>query len=40
VAAPVMDRYGAVPVFVVAGLLLPALGLWFAGRLAHRRQAK
>lgn len=40
VVAPVMDRYGAVPVFVVAGLLLPALGLWFAGRLAHRRQAK
>jgi YNFM family putative membrane transporter len=39
VVAPAIDRFGAQPVFVVAGLLLPALGLWFAGRLAHRKQA-
>jgi MFS transporter, YNFM family, putative membrane transport protein len=32
--APVVDRFGATPVFVVAGLLLPILGLWFARRLA------
>jgi len=36
--APAIDRFGAAPVFFVAGLLLPALGLWFAGRLAQRRQ--
>jgi MFS transporter, YNFM family, putative membrane transport protein len=33
--APVIDRYGATPVFFMVGILLPALGLWFAGRLAH-----
>jgi MFS transporter, YNFM family, putative membrane transport protein len=32
--APVIDRFGAPPVFFLAGILLPALGLWFAGRLA------
>ncbi len=37
--APVIDRVGAPPVFVAAGILLPALGLWFAGRLARHRQA-
>jgi MFS transporter, YNFM family, putative membrane transport protein len=37
--APVIDRFGARPVFFMAGVLLPALGLWFAGRLAQRRQA-
>jgi len=36
--APVIDRFGARPVFFMAGILLPALGLWFAGRLAHRKQ--
>ncbi len=35
--APVIDRVGAAPVFLVAAILLPALGLWFAGRLARRR---
>jgi predicted MFS family arabinose efflux permease len=39
VVAPVIDRFGAPPVFFMAGVLLPALGLWFAGRLAHRRRA-
>lgn len=36
--APVVDRFGARPAFFMAGVLLPALGLWFAGRLAHRKQ--
>jgi YNFM family putative membrane transporter len=36
--APVIDRFGARPVFFMAGILLPALGLWFAGRLAQRKQ--
>jgi MFS transporter, YNFM family, putative membrane transport protein len=35
--APVIDRFGATPVFFMAGILLPALGLWFAGRLAQRK---
>jgi len=39
IVAPVIDRFGARPVFFVAGILLPALGLWFAGRLAQRKQA-
>jgi MFS transporter, YNFM family, putative membrane transport protein len=39
VVAPVIDQLGARPVFVLAGVLLPALGLWFAGRLARGRQA-
>jgi predicted MFS family arabinose efflux permease len=36
--APVIDRFGARPVFVLTGILLPALGLWFARRLAQRKQ--
>jgi MFS transporter, YNFM family, putative membrane transport protein len=36
--APVIDRFGARPVFFMAGILLPALGLWFAGRLTQRKQ--
>jgi len=39
VVAPVIDRFGAPPVFFLAGILLPALGLWFAGRLGARRIA-
>jgi predicted MFS family arabinose efflux permease len=34
--APVIDRVGAPPVFLAAAILLPALGLWFAGRLRSR----
>jgi predicted MFS family arabinose efflux permease len=34
--APVIDRVGAPPVFLTAAILLPALGLWFAGRLRSR----
>ncbi len=36
--APVIDRIGAPPVFIAAGILLPTLGLWFAGRLARHHQ--
>ena len=36
--APVIDRFGARPVFFLAGILLPALGLWFAGKLAQRKR--
>jgi hypothetical protein len=35
--APVMDRYGARPLFVVSAIGLPALALWFTGRLRARR---
>jgi MFS transporter, YNFM family, putative membrane transport protein len=38
-AAPIVDRYGVVPVFVLAGVALPALGLWFARRLAARHRS-
>ncbi len=37
--APVMDRFGARPLFVTAGLLLPLLTLWFTRRL-KRHQAE
>lgn len=32
-AAPVMDRWGAEPVFLVAAAALPFIALWFRGRL-------
>jgi predicted MFS family arabinose efflux permease len=35
-AAPVVDRFGAQPVFVAAALLLPALAFWFTRRLKAR----
>jgi predicted MFS family arabinose efflux permease len=35
-AAPIMDRTGARPLFVTAGLLLPALALWFTRRLKRK----
>jgi predicted MFS family arabinose efflux permease len=35
-AAPIVDRLGAPPVFIVVALLLPLLGIWFAAIL--RRQ--
>jgi YNFM family putative membrane transporter len=35
-AAPVMDRFGARPLFVVSAVLLPALALWFTRRLIKR----
>lgn len=36
-AAPVVDRWGAVPIFWVAALVLPALALYFAISLRNRR---
>ena len=36
-AAPVVDRWGAVPVFWAAALVLPALALYFAVSLRNRR---
>jgi YNFM family putative membrane transporter len=35
-AAPVMDRYGARPLFVVSAVLLPALVFWFTRRLNRK----
>jgi predicted MFS family arabinose efflux permease len=35
-AAPVMDRYGARPLFVVSAALLPALAFWFTRRLKRK----
>jgi predicted MFS family arabinose efflux permease len=34
--APIIDRAGTQPVFLGAAILLPTLGLWFAGRLRNR----
>jgi len=36
-AAPIVDRAGAVPVFVLMALLWPALALWVRWRLAQRQ---
>jgi len=36
-AAPVMDRYGAPPLFLVSAVGLPALAFWFTARLRRRR---
>jgi len=35
-AAPIVDRAGAAPLFAGVAILLPLLGLWFAGRLKRR----
>jgi MFS transporter, YNFM family, putative membrane transport protein len=35
-AAPVMDRYGARPLFAASAVLLPALAFWFTRRLKRR----
>ncbi len=37
-AAPIVDRYGAPPVYVAAAILLPLTALWFRRRLAMRDQ--
>ena len=37
VAAPIVDRWGAVPIFWAAALFLPALGCFFAISLRRRR---
>ena len=38
-AAPVVDRWGATPVFWAAALVLPALALWFAQAIWRRQLA-
>jgi YNFM family putative membrane transporter len=35
-AAPVMDRHGARPLFVISAVLLPVLAFWFTRRLERR----
>jgi MFS transporter, YNFM family, putative membrane transport protein len=36
-SAPVMDGYGAPPLFLFAAVMLPALAFWFTRRLKLRR---
>ncbi|HVX99686.1 MAG TPA: MFS transporter [Pseudorhodoplanes sp.] len=38
-AAVVVDRYTAVPVFILSAALFPVLALWFARKLVHHRNA-
>ena len=38
-AAPVVDRWGATPVFWTAAVVLPALALWFAQAIRRRQLA-
>jgi MFS transporter, YNFM family, putative membrane transport protein len=35
-AAPIVDRAGAAPLFVIVAVLLPLLGMWFAAELKRR----
>jgi predicted MFS family arabinose efflux permease len=35
-AAPVMDRTGAQPLFMVSAVMLPALAFWFTRRLKRK----
>lgn len=37
IAAPIVDRYGAIPVFWCAAVFLPLLALWFAAALRKRQ---
>jgi MFS transporter, YNFM family, putative membrane transport protein len=37
-AAPIVDHMGAPPVFVIAAILLPVLGMWFAAALRKRTE--
>jgi predicted MFS family arabinose efflux permease len=38
-AAVIVDRYTAVPVFILSAALFPVLALWFARKLVHHRNA-
>ena len=40
IAAPIVDRWGAPPVFWTAAAVLPALGLWFAAALKRHIGAR
>ena len=35
-AAPIVDRSGAAPAFVIAGIVLAATGLWVAFKIKRR----
>jgi MFS transporter, YNFM family, putative membrane transport protein len=35
-AAPIVDRFGTPPLFVIAAVLLPVLGFWFSAQLKKR----
>ncbi|MFM9941007.1 MAG: MFS transporter [Hyphomicrobiaceae bacterium] len=35
-AAPIMDRYGAPPIFLIAAAILPLVAIWFRSRLSVR----
>jgi predicted MFS family arabinose efflux permease len=37
-AAPVMDRYGARPLFAFSAVMLPLLAFWFTRRLKQRKR--
>lgn len=39
VAAPIVDRWGAVPIFWAAAIFLPMLAWWFAAALRRRQQS-
>jgi predicted MFS family arabinose efflux permease len=39
-AAPIMDRYGAQPLFVISALALPALAFWVTWKLKQRTPAR
>jgi predicted MFS family arabinose efflux permease len=39
-AAPVVDRLGAPPVFIVAAILWPVLAFWFVGKLRKESAAQ
>jgi YNFM family putative membrane transporter len=38
-AAPIVDRYGAPPIFIAAAILMPLTAIWFTRRLAIRDSA-
>lgn len=38
IAAPIVDRWGAPPVFWVAAIVLPLLAFWFSAAIARRAQ--
>ena len=38
-AAPIMDRFGAQPIYVIAAVLLPLIALWFRAKLGVRPAA-
>jgi predicted MFS family arabinose efflux permease len=39
-AAPVVDRAGAAPLFIVVAVLLPLLGLWFGAQVRRRMSSE